>query len=219
MSQPRDSLHPLLPPTVREYLDLLGGDEDPLLVRMERMADLQGFPTVGRDAGRWLELLARMVGARRVFEMGSGFGYSAFFFARAVGSGGEVVGAEHDEALVAEHRRLFAGHPLEPRIRLVQGHALDLLEREPAPWDVVFLDLEKEDYPLALEAAIPRVRPGGLVIADNVLWGGRAATLPEPGDEASAAIRRFNMRLFGSHRLLAGIVPVGDGLGVGLRIE
>ncbi len=216
MSHPTDARIDLLHPELQRYLDELSPAPDPLLERMERIALARGFPLVGRQAGRWLELLTRMVGARRVLELGSGFGYSAAWLARGVGPDGVVLGCEHDPASIVEHRELFAGHPLAPRVRIEQGEALVLLERAVGRFDLVFLDIEKEDYPAALELAVPRIRPGGLLVADNALWGGLVCRPPGPGDAATAGLRRFNELLHRDPRLLAGLLPADDGLAVAL---
>lgn len=216
MSHPVDARHPVLHHSVADYLADLTAAPDPLVERMERMAQAAGFPLVGRQAGRWLELLARMVGARRVLELGSGWGYSAYWLARGVGPEGTVLGTETDAATIREHRRLFADHPLGPRIRLQQGEGLDILRASTGAFDLVFVDIEKEDYPEALELAVPRLRSGGLLVADNVLWGGKVCRPAHPDDPATAALQHFNRRLHDDPRLEAAILPADDGLAVAL---
>lgn len=214
MSHPADALHSIVHPDVRAYLDGLLPPDDPLLDTLEAYGAERGFPLVGRASGRWLELLARLGGARRVFELGSGFGYSAFFFARAVGEGGEVVCTEKDLHELQAARRLWAGHPLAGRLRWIHGSALDALAEAEGRWDVIFLDLGKKDYPAALELAAPRLRPGGLLLADNVLWGGKVV---REGDPDTEALRAFNRAASADPRLETLILPVGDGLVVARR--
>lgn len=214
MSHPVDATKPILHPQVARYLDELTTAPDPLVERMERWAHDRGFPLVGRRAGRWLDMLARMIGARRVMELGSGWGYSAYWLARGVGPEGQVWGTEGDPERIDDHRRLFEGHPLAERIRLLQGDALELLLAAEGPFDLIFVDIEKEDYPRALELAVPKLRPGGLLVADNVLWGGRVTEPPAHDDPATAGVRRFNALLHSDPRLEAAILPADDGLAV-----
>jgi caffeoyl-CoA O-methyltransferase len=219
MSHPSNAWHSIVHSETQSYLGSLLGAEDPLLDIMEGYASQRGFPLIGRQSGRWLELLTRLIGGRRVFELGSGWGYSAFFFARAVGEAGQVVGTELEFHELEAHARLYAGHDLQGRIHLQQGDAIELFRQSAAPWDVVFLDLHKEQYPLALALAAERLRPGGLLLADNVLWGGRTARPPESGDQATLALQRFNREIAQDPRWEALILPVGDGLTVARRRE
>ncbi len=217
MSHPAGSDPDILNEDVRLYLEDLGGLPDPLIRRLEDHAASRGFPLVGRASGRWLELLSCMVGARRVFELGSGWGYSAWWFARAVGEDGLVLGTERDPVEIETHTALFAGHPYAGRIQIRAGDALDLLDAEDGLFDVIFLDLDKEDYPAALARAVPRIRPGGLLLADNALWGGRVVQEPPPEDRATHQLRVFNRLLHDDPRLLTSILPSCDGLAVALK--
>ena len=165
-----------------------------------------------------MELLCRSIGARRVFEFGSGFGYSAYFFARAVGPEGEVIGSEKDAHELDDHRRIYGNHPLASRVDIRQGGAFEVLDATEGLFDAVFIDIDKEAYPRALERAIERVRPGGWIFADNVLWGGKVAREPAPDDISTDAIQRFNRLLRSDARLQTDILPVGDGLSVSLRL-
>jgi len=209
----------LLDPQVVAYLAGLAPAEDPLLARMEAYAEQRGFPLVGRQAGRWLELLTRMIGGRRVLELGSGWGYSAFWFARGAGPAGQVIGTELDEHELRAHARLFQGHPLARRIHIHHGDSLQILAKLPGSFDVIFMDLHKEDYPRTLERVVPRIRPGGLLIADNVLWGGKVTHPAAQGDQSTRAVQRFNRLLHADPRLRAAILPADDGLAVAIRLE
>lgn len=212
MSRPRDSVSDIVDPAIRAYLDGLVGDEDPLLDEMEAYSAERGFPLIGREAGRWLERLTAMVGATRVFEYGSGFGYSAFFFARAVGPSGEVIGAERDEVEIDKHKALYAGHPLASRIHLHHGWADDVLDATSGLIDVFLFDHDKAAYAETYERVLPRLRAGGLILADNTLWGGKTAY---PSDQASTqGLQAFNRIIHSDARVDAGILPVGDGLAV-----
>jgi len=206
-------------PQVSAYLSSLVEETDPLVETMEAHARAHRFPMLGRESARWIELLTRMVGARRVFEFGSGWGYSAFFFARAMGPEGRVIGTEKDAHELDFHEEIFDGHPLKEQIQIIQGDALATFKRTTGDFDIVFIDMNKEGYLPALEAAVPRVRPGGLVLADNVLWSGRTAQPGDPPDPATAALRKFNSAIHHDDRLQSAIVPACDGLSVSVRLE
>lgn len=212
MSAPSDAFHTIVHPEVTAYLSQLAGAEDPLVDALEAYAVERRFPLVGRASGRVLALLTRLIGGRRVFEFGSGFGFSAYYFASAVGAGGEVVGSERDPWELDAFARLYAGHPLAERIRIHNGDAFEIFDATPGLFDVVFLDLHKLGYPEALRRAVPRVRPGGLILADNVLWGGRTARGAEDPD--TAALIAYNQAIMTDPRLESVILPVGDGLAV-----
>jgi predicted O-methyltransferase YrrM len=210
---PANAIHPSVSPEIARYLTELAGDDvDPLVFRMEAHARITGFPTVGRATGRWLTQLCRLIGAKRVFEFGSGYGYSAWFFADAVGHDGQVVGSDDDPALIALHREMWAHHAFAPRVDLRLGRGRNVLSTALGTFDAVLIDSTKGEYGADLDAALDRVRAGGLVLVDNVLWGGRVVA-PEP-DATTQAIQAFNRAIFTDPRVDACILPVGDGLAV-----
>lgn len=214
MSSPVDAVTGILHPDVKNYVEELAPERSDLLKRLEAYARERGFPLVGYHSGRTMGLLAQLAGARRVFEFGSGFGYSAYFFAKAVGEGGEVHGAEKDAWELEAHERLYGSDPLKQRVHLHHGGAFEVFERLQGSFDVVFLDLDKVDYPRAMEAALERLNPGGLILADNVLWGGKTARPATLEDEGTAALQSYNRRSHEHPRLTTVILPVGDGLAV-----
>jgi predicted O-methyltransferase YrrM len=217
MSFPSDAFTGNVHPLVRDYMARLDGQADPLLDRLEAYALKRDFPLIGRESGRWLMLLASAIGARRVFEFGSGFGYSAAFFARAVGPEGEVHACEKDvwekEAFEAE----FDDPVLKKRICFHLGDAFSVIQSLPGQFDAVLIDCNKVDYLRALELAVPRLRTGGILLADNVLWGGKTSQVAQADDASTLALQAFNKALFSDPRLQAGILPVGDGLAMGLK--
>lgn len=206
-------------PDVRRYVASLSSETDPHVIRMAMHAKELGVPRVDLSAGHWIELLTRMVGARRVFEFGSAFGFSTYFLARAVGPGGEVHGSEIKEELLAQHEQLFAGHPYRDRMTIHRGGGLETLAELEGAFDVIFIDMDKPGYPAALRAAIERVRVGGLILADNVLWSGRVAVNPDPDDANVKALREFNRIAHSDERLRTSILPASDGLSVSLRVS
>ena len=221
-------MDPLLPRRIDGYLDDVVSAQlhDPLLVDMERRASELGFPIVGRAAGRFLELTARMAGAQRIVELGSGFGYSAYWFARAVGDDGRIVCTDGDpeNAEIAESYLRRAG--VWDRIDYRVGDALASLAEVEGPIDLVYCDIDKDGYPAAWEAAAARLEVGGVFVCDNVLWYGRVAGLA-PEDQApelAAAQDAVTKDIVAMTREIAStpdwitsIVPIRDGILVAQR--
>jgi predicted O-methyltransferase YrrM len=199
------------------YLDALHAAEDPVEAEMEAAGVSRGFPIVGPRVGRLCAILARGIGARRVFEMGSGFGYSTLHFARAVGPAGRVVHTDGSDDLSAEARGWMAKARLARRVDFRVGDARDILRRDRSRYDVVFIDIDKHQYPDAWSVAAAHVRKGGLVITDNTLWSGRVAD-PARRDADTKGVRRYTKLAFGDRRFLTTIVPVRDGVAVSLRL-
>ena len=231
MSHPVDSITGILHPAVKSYLAQLGQQADTsggspmdpsqaqLHQRLESHALERGFPLIGSASGRWLELLARLIDGRRVFELGSGFGYSAFWFARGVGPTGQVIGSEKDTWELESFDRLWGDHPLRQRVEIHNQGAFEALAATTGQFDLIFVDIAKRDYPAALQAAVPRLRRGGLLLADNVLWGGKTASTPSARDESGTAdLRLFNEQIHSDPRLQSLILPAGDGLSVSMKL-
>ena len=218
MSHPVDAPLHIMHPEVRGYLGQLRPQIDPLLQALADHAQFRGFPLIGHGSGGLIGLLCRSIGARRIFEFGSGFGFSAWYFADAVGPEGEVIGSEKDDHELVDHRRLYAGHPFADRVNIVQGGAFEVFDQTDGLFDAVLIDIDKKDYPEALQRAIPRVRPGGWIFADNVLWGGKVSRPADVEDISTRAIQQFNLLLMKEPRLRTEILGVGDGLSVSLRL-
>src|SRR5215216_4237405 len=202
-------------PRIEQYMrGLASRHDEPVVLEMEERAKERGFPIVGRLVGELLELLAGTIGARTVFEMGSGFGYSAYWFSRAVGPGGRVICTDGDAA----NRDLAAGFLGRvgrwDRIDYHVGWAQEVLRQTPGQFDVVYCDINKSDNPEAWELARDRVRPGGLYVCDNVLWSGRVAETDSADEhpELTAAIRRHNELIYGDPGFDVTIVPTRDGV-------
>lgn len=189
--------------------------DDPVLIEMEALAEEKGFPIVGRLVGASLELLATSIRAKRVFEMGSGYGFSAYWFARAVGSQGEVVLTDGDPQNEANAKDYLSRAGLWDRCRFLVGDAIDALDNSEGEFDIVYCDIDKGDYPKAFERARKKVRPGGFYICDNVLWSGRVAR--DDDDAWTEAIRTHNEMIAKDEEFLSSIIPLRDGVMVALR--
>ncbi len=216
-------LEPVHPEVERYLLRLIEKPTDhPVLVEMERLAQERNFPIVGRLVGHFLYQMAKMVGAKRVFEFGSGFGYSAYWFARAVGEGGEVICTDADP----ENRSLAEGFleraGLRDRIRFQVGLAQEVFKLTEGSFDLCYNDVDKGDYPEIWRLARARLRIGGLYIADNTLWYGRVVKEGPVEDIVpgwTEAIREHNERIFSDPDFEAFINPIRDGVLVARRIR
>jgi len=208
-----DPVIPLYAAELDRYIRDLLPPRDGVRAEMEREAEKRNIPIVGPAVAALLEILAASIGARRVFELGSAIGYSTIAFARAVGPGGKVFYTDGDAANAREARGYLDRLGLGDRVEMKVGEAVASLEATPGEFDVVFLDIDKEGYPRALEAAAKRVRPGGYLLADNTLWSGRVADAGAD-DAATRGIREFNRRLFARPDFTAVIVPLRDGVAV-----
>jgi caffeoyl-CoA O-methyltransferase len=206
----------IVDPRVRTYLRSLEGAADPVLEEMEKLARKKGFPIVGAHAGRLLGILTRATGARRVLELGSGFGYSAWWFARSLPPGGRVVCTDYSADNRALALSFLEKAGLAERIEFLVGDALQAARALAGGFDIVFNDIDKQSYPESVPVAVSLLRPGGLFITDNVLWSGKVAE-SRATDPSTLAIRRFNELLHGSADLEAVILPVHDGLAVAVR--
>jgi caffeoyl-CoA O-methyltransferase len=204
-------------PQVEAYMrSLLDRYDDPVLLEMEDEAERRGFPAVGRIVGVTLEVLARSIGARRVFELGSGFGYSAYWFARAVGEDGEVHATENDPQNVGAGEAWLDRAGLGNRVVWHTGDALAAFEQVPGEFDVVFVDIDKSSYPDAWRAARERIRFGGLYVADNALGTGSTNVLQDT--EVAGFIREHNRLIAEDERFVSAIVPTREGDLVAIRI-
>jgi predicted O-methyltransferase YrrM len=211
----------IVDPRIEAYMEeRLRRFDDPVLLEMEAYAEEKGFPIVGRNVGVTLEVLARATGAQRIMELGSGFGYSAYWHARAVGSGGIVHltdGDPENEVRAAEYLKR-AG--LADRVEFHVGDAIRGLESLVGDFDIVFNDIDKDGYPAAWRAVSDRIRPGGLYVCDNVLWYGRVA-VEDPDDARphyTEAVLEHNRLIAEDERYLSTIVPTRDGVMVAIRV-
>ncbi|HEX9234898.1 MAG TPA: O-methyltransferase [Actinomycetota bacterium] len=210
-------------PAVEDYIrGLLARHDEPVLLEMEAEAKERGFPIIGRMVGVAIEILARSIGTRRVFELGSGYGYSAYWFARAVGQGGEVHLTDGDPANEAKARDYLGRAGLWDRVEFHVGDAVTALKAAEGQFDIVYCDIDKHGYPEAWQASRDRIRPGGFYICDNTLWSGRVTGSPdaEPFREPSwtDAIKAMNSAVASDQDFLATILPIRDGVMVALRL-
>jgi len=214
--KPRWMMHGITSDPVESYLYSLVPPRDEVLSTMEDQAAGRNIPIVGPAVGRILHQLALMSGAKNIFEMGSAIGYSTIWWARAVGEGGRVTYTDGDRKNADEARGYFERAGVAKRISIKVGDALELLSEQTQQFDIIFCDLDKEDYPRAFRMALPRLRKGGLLVADNVLWSGKVAE-KNPAEASTKAIQEFNRLLYSSSELFTTILPIRDGLAVAVK--
>jgi predicted O-methyltransferase YrrM len=207
----------LVDPRMEAYLRQNQGVDDAVLAEMGRVGVERQFPIIGPLVGRLCEQLARSIGAKSVFEMGSGFGYSTMWFARAVGPKGRVVHTELDPAKQKEASDWLTKAGLAKPVEFRTGNAIDLLRKDAGPYDVIFIDIDKEGYPDAWMLACERVRVGGLILTDNVLWHGKV--LERGGDEATRGVKAYTKAALADARFLTTILPLRDGVAISLRLR
>jgi caffeoyl-CoA O-methyltransferase len=201
---------------VEDYVYSLLPERDPVLREMEEDAAARKVPIVGPAVGRLLYQLALMIGAKTVFEMGSAIGYSTIWWARALGVGGKVFYTDGSKQNAEIARRNLERAGVLDRVVIHVGDALEILSEQKVPFDIIFNDVDKEDYPRVLRLAASRLRKGGLFVTDNVLWSGRVAG--ESSDASTKAIVEFNQQLYRTPDLLTTIIPLRDGVSVSLKL-
>lgn len=214
MSDAPKSFH--LPPAVHEYLIRHGMPPDAvqqeLIEETKRLGGIS-LMQIAPEQGAFLTLLARAIGARRAVEVGTFTGYSALCIARGLAPGGRLLCCDVSEEWTAIARRFWEKAGVADRIELRLGPAAETLAALPAEpvFDLAFIDADKGGYPVYYEAILPRLRPGGLILVDNVLWFGRVAD-PAADDEATGQIRAFNAKVAADPRVETVMLPIGDGL-------
>jgi predicted O-methyltransferase YrrM len=215
MNQPAQSdwrMGGITVPEVEDYIYAMLPPRDEVLAEMEAEASKNKVPIVGPAVARVLYQLANISGAKKIFEMGSAIGYSTIWWARAVGDGGRVVYTDGDPKNADKARRYFERAGVSRRITVRVGDAFEFLSEEKEQYDVIFNDVDKIDYPRAFRLALPRLKSGGLFIADNALWSGRVSK-PNP-DAQTKAILEFNKLVYESKDLFTTILPIRDGVAV-----
>ena len=206
-------MFPILDPRIDRYLNQLEAKhDDPVLLEMEALAEANHFPIVGRLSAVFLEAMALTVGARTVFELGSGFGYSAWWFTRAVGPDGTVYCTDGDAENQVKAEDFLTRAGRWDRVNYRTGNAQNLLADTLGTFDIVYNDVLKPQYPETWLQGKDRVRPGGLYIADNVLWSGRVAADDGSRAAETEAIKSHNELVFADPDFDSFIHPVRDGL-------
>jgi caffeoyl-CoA O-methyltransferase len=212
-------LQPIVDPRLERYAEEHSADVPDLLYRLERETqETMRSPQMlsGRTEGQFLRLLVKILSARRVLEVGTFTGYSALMMASALPEDGSLDTLEVDPAHEAVARRYFFESPHGHKIRIHMGAALETLSRLPGPFDLAFLDADKQNYPRYYERLVELLRPGGVLVVDNVLWSGRVVA---PQDEETRAIDELNRRASNDPRVEPVLLTLRDGVLVARKRE
>jgi predicted O-methyltransferase YrrM len=199
---------------VEDYLYGLLPERDGVIREMEEYASQNRVPIIGPAVARLLSLLAQVSGAKRIFEMGSAIGYSTIWWARAAGPKGKVFYTDGDPEKAKRATEYFRRAGVAKRIEVKVGNAQELLKKTPGTFDLIFIDVDKYQYPSALRAALPKLQRGGLLITDNTLWSGKAARPAAPDDKDTQGVQEFNRLVYGSKQLYPVLIPLRDGVTV-----
>ena len=204
-----------------EYLEGLLPTSDDLIAEMERHASEHHVPIADREVALFLEVTARAINAKRALECGMAIGYSVIHLLRGMPEDGRVVTIEPSDEMIRAAEGYFTRAGLRARVQIEKGYALDVIPKLADTFDLVFIDAVKEEYRGYLDLSLPKLRTGGVVICDNLLWGGRVAGQNESEDykTSTEALREFNQYFIAHPRLRSVVLPIGDGLGYGVKIN
>ena len=198
-----------------EYLDRLLPAGDELLTEMEAYAAEHRVPIADREVATFIEITARMSGAKKALEIGMAIGYSVVHLARGMGHGSLTVTIEPNDDMISAASGYLERAGLMDRVRIERGKALDVMPRLNESFDLLFIDAVKEEYKQYLDLGLQRLRSGGVVIVDNLLWGGKVAT--DDSESSTVALREFNHYFINHPQLRAVVLSVGDGLGYAVK--
>lgn len=210
----------IVKPPQEIYLERLLPPREPILREMEEMAARENVPISDPEVGRTLSILARATGARVILEVGTAIGYGTLCLARGAAEA-RVATIDTNPHRIATARGFLERAGVLDRVELIEGVALEVLPRLEGPIDLVYIDAVKTEYRRYLDLLLPKVRVGGLLVCDNLLWGGLVADPPDdkPEDEETRALRAFNAYLMMHPQLQSVVLPVGDGLGLATKTK
>jgi len=197
---------------VEQYIYDILPARDVVLADMEKAASRENIPIVGPAVGRMFYLLAQISGAKRIFEMGSAIGYSTIWWARAAGPKAEIYYTDGDPKNAKRAQEFFKRAGVEKRIRIMTGDAGTMLERVRGNFDLIFIDVDKHQYPAALKKAVKRLKRSGLLVTDNTLWSGRVTRKAD--SPATRGVQEFNRLVYGMNDLFPVMIPLRDGVTV-----
>jgi len=204
-----------------EYLDWLLPASDDLLTEMEQYAAEHRVPIADREVALFIEITARAINGKRALECGMAIGYSVVHLLRGMGNGGRVVTIDPSDKMIAAAEAYYVRAGVRDRVDIHKGYALEEIPKLNETFDLLFIDAVKEEYRGYLDLALPKLRVGGVVICDNLLWGGQVAGEIRADDQKASteALREFNRYFVNHPQLRAEVLAVGDGLGYGVKIK
>jgi predicted O-methyltransferase YrrM len=211
----------IVPDAIERYLSGLNRLSDPVLDDIARGNAARGLPLVDAEVGALLRVMATSIGAARVLEIGTAIGYSGIWLAGALPPDGMLLTLEMDEERAREARDNFARAGLADRVSVIVGDAKLKLAKVSGPFDLIFQDGDKQLYTPLLDRLVALLRPGGLLVTDNVLWDGEVAPgfteTPHRDAAVTRAIVEYNERVASHPQLLTTIVPLRDGVSISVK--
>ncbi len=207
---------PVLEPKIEQYLSDLLPERNRVVREMEEYAEANNFPIVGPMVGRLCYQMVKSINAKRIFEMGSGFGYSTYWLAKGLPDDGKIIFTEYSPDNIKLAKDFLGRARVLDKVEIIQGDAIERLEKMDGEFDLIMNDIDKEYYPKSLEVILPRLRKGGILITDNLIWNGRVVEA-EP-DAQTRSIMEYTKMIYDSPYLWTTIVPLRDGVGVSLKL-
>ncbi|MEE9324776.1 MAG: O-methyltransferase [Dehalococcoidia bacterium] len=202
--------------SIEEYMEKLIPQRDKTLMEMEEVAEREEIPIVGPQVGTLLNILAHLAGANKILELGTAIGYSTTWLARGLSSeAGRVVTIEGNSTSAQRAKGYLSQAGVAERVSVMVGNALEIVPTLKDKFDLIFVDINKEDYPTVLPQCVDLLRDGGLLVTDNVLWGGMVAS--DDTSSSTQAIREYNRLLSQDSRMLTTIVPLRDGVSISIK--
>ena len=203
-------------PEIESYLKELSPVEDPIIEEMEALAEQMDFPIIGSLVGKFLYQITKISKAKKIFELGSGFGYSAYWFAKALENEGYIFCTEISEGNHLIALDFFKKSDYFKNIKFEVGDGLSILKQQKEKFDIILNDIDKENYPDVVEIAADKLSPGGLLITDNMLWFGRV--LSKDTTASTAGVKKFTEIILSRKDFITTILPIRDGISISLRI-
>lgn len=207
----------LINPLIEKYIEDLSIIEDEIILEMQTYADDSDVPIVGPLVGRFLYQLALISDAKKIFELGSGFGYSAFWFARALGSGGKIICTDYSKDHKLKAEGFFKKSGIDNKMQFITGNSLDILNEVKDSFDIIFNDVDKDFYPSVIDLVYEKLNPRGLLITDNVLWHGRV--IEEDKLPSTKGVKDYNKSISSDDRFFTTLVPLRDGLSISYKVN
>jgi predicted O-methyltransferase YrrM len=210
----------ILYPSQHQYLNQFKDQDDPLIKEMEKYADEHHIPILHWQSAAFLEILIRIIKPKRVLEIGTAIAYSSIRIARNLKKKGIVQTIEKSKDNIVLAKGYIKKSGVEEKIKILAGNAFEIMPELEKKYDFIFLDADKNEYSKLFELSIMLLKKGGVIMVDNLLWGGHVAAekVPAKYKTSTEYIRNFNKEFVANSRLKASIIPVGDGLGIGVKI-
>ncbi|MCH7674820.1 O-methyltransferase [candidate division KSB1 bacterium] len=208
---------PILEPKIEQYLNDLLPERESVVQEMEEYAEANNFPIVGPLVGRLCYQIVKSINAKRIFEMGSGFGYSTYWLARGLAGDGKIIFTEYSQENIKRAEDFLGKTQVLDKVEIIHGDAIEALENRDEEFDLILNDIDKEYYPKSLKVILPRLRKGGILITDNLIWNARVVEA-EP-DAQTRSIMEYTKMIYDSPDLWTTIIPLRDGVGISYKLN